>query len=66
MSEGVNQHGQENKEEERVMEGVIGALSCLRFKTQGKEVASTGNSMLGQEHHHFGCHRGWLEAGRPC
>lgn len=43
MSEGENQHGQENKEEERVMEGVIGTLSCLRCKAQGKEVASTGN-----------------------
>lgn len=58
MSEGENQRGQENKEEEGVMEGVIGTLSCLRCKAQGKEVASTGNSMLGQGHHHFDCHRG--------
>lgn len=58
MSEGENQSAQENKEEERVMERVIGTLSCLRCKAQGKEVASTGNSILGQGHHHFGCYRG--------
>ena len=63
MSEGENQRGQENKEEERVMEEVIGTLSCLRCESQGKEVAS-GNSMLGQGHSRFGCHRGRLEAWR--
>jgi hypothetical protein len=58
MSEGENQRAQKNKEEERVMKRVIGTMSCLRYKAQGKEVASTGDSMLGQGHHHFGCYSG--------
>lgn len=58
MSEGENQRGQENKEKTEWWRAVFGTLGCLGCKAQEKEVASVGNSMLGQGHHHFGCHRG--------